>query len=291
MKRFAFAALAALVGALALTVAGCGDDGSDEPTKVNVQVTEKGKGDYAVSVPSEIKGGAVELTLDNSTNQAPHEAQLIRLAEGHTLEEAQGFLDSNSPQEIPDWIQAYGGVGQVNPGETGTATVNLDEGHYVLRDEAENGAKEAPSIQFDVKETSDSDLPDTDASVTAATTGSDDPAHEYDWKTDGLKAGDNTITFDSQGEEALHIIVAAPIKGNATLEDVTKDLESNGPPQSLDFEKGVQTAIIDGDKKEVTKLHFDAGRYAFICFLPDRDEPTKPHYRQGLLKEVTIPAG
>ena len=67
-------------------------------------------------------------------------------------------------------------------------------------------------------------------------------------------------------------------------------LESNGPPKSIDFEHSQQTAVLDGGKKEVTQLNVQAGRYAFICFLPDRDEPTKPHYQQGLLKEVTVPA-
>jgi len=80
-------------------------------------------------------------------------------------------------------------------------------------------------------------------------------------------------------------------KGNATIDDVAKDLDSNGPPQSVDINKAVQTSIIDGGKKQVTKLNLQAGRYAFICFLPDRDEPDKPHYKEGLLKEVTVPSG
>jgi hypothetical protein len=284
---FALAAVAA--GAVALVTTGCGG-GSDEPTKAAVNLTEKGKGDYSIAFPSEIKGGAVQLTLDNSANKAPHEAQIVQIGAGHTYAEAKPILDTERPEKIPEWIRGYGGVNVVNPGETGTATVKLDEGHYVVRDEADNGAKEPPATEFTVNDTNDADLPDTDATVTAATTGSSDPAHEYEWKTDGLKAGENTITFDSQGKEALHIIAAAPIKGNASIDDVVKDLQSNGPPKSIDFEHAQQTAVLDGDKKEVTQLNLQAGRYAFICFLPDRDEPNKPHYQQGLLKEVTVPS-
>jgi hypothetical protein len=290
MKRRIWALTAVAVGALAVAVTGCGGGGSDESTEVAVKLTENGKGDYSVAVPSEIEGGAVELTLDNSANKAPHMAQIVQIGEGHTYAEAKPILDTERPQEIPDWIRGYGGVNQVNPGDTGTATVKLDDGHYVVRDEADNGAKEVPATEFDVNETNDADLPDTDASVTAATTGSQDPAHEYEWKTDGLTAGNNTITFDSQGKEALHIILAAPIKGDATIDDVIKELQSNGPPKSLDVEHFQQTAVIDGGKKEVTQLNLQAGRYAFICVLPDRDEPTKPHYQQGLLKEVTVPS-
>src|SRR4051794_22930163 len=289
MRRSMYALAAMAVGAVALVATGCGD-GSDEPTKAAVNVTENGKGDFSIAFPDEIKGGAVQMTLDNTANKAQHEAQLIQIGEGHTYADAKPILDSEKPEEIPEWIRGYGGVNVVNPGETGTATVKLDEGHYVIRDEADNGAKEVPSAEFDVSETNDADLPDTDATVTAATTGSSDPAHEYEWKTDGLKAGQNTITFDSQGKEALHVIAAFPIRGTASIDDVVKDLQSNGPPKSIDFEHGQQTAVIDGDKKEVTQLNLQEGRYAFVCFLPDRDEPDKPHFEQGLLKEVTVPA-
>jgi hypothetical protein len=290
MKRRIWASATVVAGTLAMVIAGCGGGGSDDPGKVAIQVTENGPGDYTLSVPKEIEGGAVELTLDNSANKAPHAAQLIQLGEGHTFEEANAIIDSDKPQVIPDWIRAYGGIGETKPGETGTATVKLDEGHYAIQDDAENDAKDSTFTEFDVEGTNDADLPDADAEVVGATTGSDDPASEYEWKTDGLKAGPNTFTFDSQGEEALHVLVAAPIKGNATIEQVGQELDSNGPPRSVDFENVVGTSVLDGGKKEVTTLDLQPGRYAFICFLPDRDEPDEPHYKQGMLKEVTIPS-
>jgi hypothetical protein len=278
---------AALGTAAAIAAIGCGGGDSNDPSKVSINVTEKGKGDYAIQAPSGVEAGANTLTLDNSANKAPHDAQLVQLGEGHTFEQAAAIINNPKPVPIPDWIRAYGGVGSTNPGQTGTATVDLDEGHYAVIDDAENGAKQPPHAEFDVSGDNGADLPDADATVTAATTGEKDP--EYEWQTDGLKAGNNTFTFDSQGKEALHIIVAAPIKGNATIEQVGKELDSNGPPKSIDFENASQTAILDGDKQEVTNFNLKAGRYAFICFLPDRDEPDKPHFKQGLLKDVTVP--
>lgn len=289
MKRGVRVLAAMAVGTLAVVAGGCGG-GSEDPTKVAVQVTEKGRSDYTVSVPNQIEGGAVELTLNNGGNRAPHAAQLIRLGERHTFEEALPIIDSDKPVPIPDWINGYGGIGPVQPGHSGTATVKLDEGHYVIQDDAENGAKNPPYTEFDVKERNDAGLPETEATVTAATTDSQDPAHEYEWRSEGLKAGANEITFDSQGDEALHILVAAPIRGNATIEQVGQELETNAPPRSIDFQGATQTEIIDGGKQEVTTLDLRQGRYAFICFLPDRDEPEKPHYEQGLLEEVTVPS-
>jgi hypothetical protein len=287
MNRRTWALGAAATAATALIAAGCGGGSSDEATKVDFKYTETGKGDTTIQAPSEIKGGAVDLTLDNSGNQAPHSAQLIQIGDGHTYAEASAIINSDQPQPIPDWIRAYGGVGDVQPGETGTATVKLDEGHYAVEDDA-GESPQRPYAEFDVNDENDADLPNTDAEVTAATTGEEDP--EYEWETDGLKAGANTLTFDSQGDKALHIIAAFPIKGDATIEQVGQELDSNGPPRSIDFEHGVSTPVLDGGKKQVAQLDLQAGRYAFICFLPDRDEPDKPHYKEGLLKEVTIPA-
>jgi hypothetical protein len=289
IRRLSFALPAAAVAVLVVT--GCGGGGSSDPTKVAVQFTEKGRGDYSVAVPKEIEGGAVELTLNNGGNQAPHAAQLIRLSDGHTYQEASKIIDSNKPVAIPDWINAYGGVGPVQPGQTGTATVELDEGHYALQDDAQNGAKNPTVAEFDVKGSNDADIPETDATVTAATTDSSDPAHEYEWQSEGLKAGDNKITFDSEGDKALHVLVAAPIKGNATIDQVAQELDSNGPPRSIDIQNATQTEVIDGGKKQVADLNLQAGRYALICFLPDRDEPDKPHFKSGLLKEDTVPQG
>jgi hypothetical protein len=288
MKRRTWALCASIATASALIAAGCGGGSSDEPTKVDVKVTEAGKGDTTIAVPSTITGGAVDLTLDNSGNQAPHSAQLIQIGDGHTYAEASAIINSERPLPIPDWIRGYGGIGDVQPGETGTATVKLDEGHYAVEDDAGQGGGPKPHAEFDVNDTNNADLPDTDAKVTAATTGQEHP--EYEWQTDGLKAGANRITFDSQGKEALHIVAAFPIKGNATIEQVGQELDSNGPPQSIDFEHGASTSVLDGGKSEVTTLNLRPGRYAFVCFLPDRDEPNKPHFKNGLLKEVTIPA-
>ena len=267
----------------AVAIAGCGGSDDKDPTKVAVQVTGSGA-QTKLSVPAKIEGGAVEFSLDNSAGKAPASSQLIKVEDGHSADEALAIVNSDKEVEIPEWIRAAGGVGTTAPGETATATVDLDEGHYVAFDDEVHG--KAPFAEFDVDGDNGADLPDTDATVTAATTGEDDP--EYEWEVDGLKAGENTFKFVSEGDKALHIVAAAPIKGDATIDDVAADLDSNGEPKSVDFERIVNTSVIDGGKDEVATFNLDPGRYAFICFLPDRDEPNKPHYKQGLLKEVNI---
>jgi hypothetical protein len=287
MSRRIYVLAAAVLGALALTAAGCGDDGgSSEPTKVDVVFSGSGNA-TKVAVPSEIESGAATFAIDNSDGKVPHSGQVIRIDDGHTLDEALAIVGSDKPQVIPEWIRAYGGPGTANPGESSTATVKLDEGHYALFDDSSNGPP--ISTEFDVKGSGGADLPSTDLKITAAETGNADP--QYEWQVGDLKAGDNTLTFDSEGDEALHLISAVPIKGDATIEDVQKELESGGsggPPQTVDFDNSSDTAVIDGGKSEVTTLNLKPGRYALICFLPDRDEPNKPHFTEGLLKEVNV---
>ena len=46
--------------------------------------------------------------------------------------------------------------------------------------------------------------------------------------------------------------------------------------------------MLDGKKKETTQLNLSKGRYAIVCFLTDRDGKGKPHFQEGMLKEVNI---
>ena len=69
--------------------------------------------------------------------KAPHGVQFIQYTGSHTMEDVLKQLGGNSNM-IPSWIKLQGGIGSV-PGQTGTATVNLPEGNYVLADAAAFG--------------------------------------------------------------------------------------------------------------------------------------------------------
>jgi hypothetical protein len=279
--RMSVLAAAAAISTAAL-LAACGDD--DEPSPASLEITAKdaGKGSYALDAPTDATGGLTEVTLTNDT-KAPQLAQLILLEDGHTLDEALEVISSEG-EEIPDWLRAEGGIGTIAPGETASTTVNLPEGQYAIVDDAENGSREPATAELSVSGAEEGDLPDTDATVTASEVGDD----KYEWEISGLTAGENTLTFNSEGEEALHHIVLAPNVGDATIDGVKNDLESQREPKSIDFENSVDSAVIDGEKSEVTQLNLEAGCYAAICFLPDRDEPDKPHFEEGLLDEVEV---
>jgi hypothetical protein len=271
-------ALAALVAVL--VIAGCGgSSGSDEPTVLKIGVSEQGK-EASFELPKSAEGGLVEVKLTNE-GKAPHGVQFVRFTEGHTEQEVLKELGGES-EKTPDWIRGEGGIGAVGPGETGSATLNLEEGDFVVVDAASFGEGGPPATApLKVTEGEEGDLPDTEGTVTAEEAGHD----KYAWDISGLKAGKDEVTFNSEGDEALHLIIAVPVKGKApSVDQIKKDLakESGPPPSYVEFEKAQSTAILDGGKSQTTTLDLKKGEYIFFCPLTDRDGG-KSHDQEGLL--------
>ena len=269
--------------ALALVISGCGDSGSDEPTVLRIGVSEKGK-TASFSVPKSTTGGLVEVKLTNE-GKAPHGVQFVRYEDGHTAAEALELLESES-DKTPDWLRAEGGIGGVGGGESATATVNLEEGNFLISDAASFGEKPA-TAELTVEGGSSGDLPDTEGTVTAEETGKD----KFAWDVSDLTAGPNQITFDSEGDEAIHLIIAAPLKGKVPpLSQIKKEFgeEKEGPPPPyIDFEAAQSTAVLDGGKSQTTPIDLKPGKYLFFCPLTDRDGG-KSHDQEGLLSIETV---
>ncbi len=278
----------AAIGAVAM-IAGCGGSNSnDNPTTLSLKISENGKA-AAFEAPKTAKGGLVKVDLANQ-GKAPHGVQFIQYT-GHSEQEVLQLLGQNS-NVIPPWVKLEGGIGSVAPGQTGTATVNLPQGNYVLVDAAALGGP-APSsgppatAGMTLSGGSTGDLPDTDANVTADSLGND----KYKWDISGLKTGTNQVTFDSKGDDAVHTIIAVPVKGQAPpVDQIKKDLASNGPPPSYVDPSGLQSsALLDGGNEQTTTLDLKTpGQYIFFCPLMDRDGKGKSHDQEGLLAVETV---
>jgi hypothetical protein len=278
------AALIALAATAAL-IAGCGSSESS-PAKLSLKISEEGK-KTSFQVPKSAEGGLVEVKLTNQ-GKAPHGVEFIQYTGGHSEEEVLKELGGNS-EKIPSWIKLQGGIGSVAGGQTDAADVKLPEGHYVLADAAAfSGPSGGPPATAPLKVSGEAagDLPSTPATVTAANPAKD----KYKWETSGLKAGKNTITFNSKGKEAVHLMIAVPVKGKAPpLSQIKKDLASNGPPPSyVDANEAQSTAIVDGGASQTTTIDLKKpGQYILFCPLSDRDGG-KPHFEEGLLKVETV---
>lgn len=277
----------ALIAALALTA--CGKDkkksssGSGKPAAVSISVAPSGK-TAKYTVPSTIKGGLVAISFKN-TDKMPHAAQLVRFDSGHTAQEALKIVGSES-NKTPSWLHAEGGVA-ANPGQTGTGVLNLAAGQYLVTDLGGPGSTGPPAnAEFKVTSGPTGSLPSTPITITGANPGKD----KYEWQVTGdLKAGENRVTFDSKGKEAIHFIGAFMIKGNHSNAEIIKGLKSNGPPPAfVDQSSFVNTAVLDGGKSQTLGLTLrKPGKYVLFCPLTDRDGG-KEHFEEGMLKTITV---
>jgi hypothetical protein len=276
-------ALGALTVSLGVALAACGSS-STKPSKLSLSISEKGKA-ASFTVPKSAKGGLVDVSIRND-GKAPHGVQFVQYTGNHTQADALKQIGSNS-NKVPTWLKAQGGTTTVAGGQTATATLNLDAGNYVLVDSAALGPGSAgPPATAAVKVTSGDtgDLPSTSATVDANHTGKD----KYAWNISGLKAGSNQITFNSKGNDALHLIAAVPVKGKApSLAKIKSDFAKNGPPPPYIGGAPATSAILDGGKSQTLTLNLKPGQYIFFCPLTDRDGG-KPHDQEGLLKTVTV---
>jgi hypothetical protein len=285
-RRVAF--FAATIGAAA-AIAGCGSSDKSNPTTLSLKIGESGK-TASFQTPKTAKGGLVKVELANQ-GKAPHGVQFIQYSGGHTMAEVLQLLGAQT-NVIPPWVKLEGGIGSVAPGQTGTATVNLPQGNYVLVDATALGGPGPSSgppatAGLTLSGGSSGDLPDTSAEVTADTAGKD----KYKWDISGLKTGANQVTFDSKGEDAVHEIIAVPIKGQAPpLSQIKQDLAKNGPPPAYIDPSGLQsTALLDGGASQTTTLDLkQPGQYLFFCPLMDRDGKGKSHDQEGLLAVETV---
>jgi hypothetical protein len=282
-------AVLALVAALALSACGSskkkyGTSGAASESTLALTIAESGKA-AKYTVPATAKGGLTKLTFANN-GKAPHGAQLARIIGNHTPQEV--FKIIGSGNKVPEWLRAAGGLGPVPPGGSATATLNLDAGRYMVFDPPNGPPKGGPPAfaQFAVTAGTPAPLPSTPTTVTADRVAKD----KYRWVVAGvLKSGRQDITFVSKGKTGLHHINAFRVTGNPSKAEILKAATSNGPPPKfVDQKSFTGTAVLDGEKSQVTPLSLTgAGEWVLVCYLKDRDGG-KEHSREGLLQTVQV---
>jgi hypothetical protein len=290
------------VVALSALVAGCGDDDKKDassgdaakPVSFAITATSQGKTKKAMTFPSSVKAGLVTMTLSN-TDTVPRSAQIIRIVGDHPLDEVVKVVTGDDPK-IPDWIQDGGGVPDVKPGGSASASQVLAPGRYAILDDDEGEGDNAKTWaelgakgEFTVTGArSTAQLPAEAATVTATDDEHGDK-ETYTFKLEGLKAGTNQVHFQNTGSQ-LHHALFVPLRKGATLAQAEKVFKSNRPPSGpppVDFAKIVGTKVIDAGIEQNITLDLPAARYAVICFLSDRDGG-KPHVAKGMIKELDV---
>ena len=117
-----------------MILAGCGDDEEPppgpppQPNEVAFTAVDTEDG-HRFTGPETLTAGWTAIRLVNES-EGHHHLQLVKLPEGMTAEELVDVAQKPGPP--PPGVEFLGGPGTLVPGGDGVATVNLQEGSYVL---------------------------------------------------------------------------------------------------------------------------------------------------------------
>lgn len=280
--------IAVLLAAVVLGACGDDEEGADDDdgageqaaaSEINVKTSE-----YAYSIPSPIvRGGLVELTLDNTGGKEPHEAELVRLDPGKTMADLKAAAGQQGPP--PAWAHPEGGPGPIDPGTTAVYTGNLEAGTYVLQchvpaPDGKDHLAHGMITEIKVEAGEEGEIPEGDVTV---------GANEYDFtNTDKLKAGEQTVRVENQGKEAHHWAMAALAPGKTAQDAIaffSAQTPPAGPPPTTGF-PGLVATLAPGDEAARTLELKSGTTYLMICFIPAPDG--QPHAAKGMLKEIKI---
>jgi Copper binding proteins, plastocyanin/azurin family len=273
VHRGAFACMAAALAAIALVACG-----GEESQTLTYTVTDQGKG-TKIESPSSAETGLAEITLRNES-KGDADLQLIRVEGDHSAEEAvEGLEAAMDGKPFPDWFFAGGGTGSTGTGERQTVTQVLKPGtYYAFHTQGSQGPPDPKSIPA-LKVTGEESSDEVEGGPTVS-------AAEYAFETEELPSGEVEVDFENGGAQPHHLL-ASKIVGDATIEDVERSFKTNSskPPLSEDTFQG--TAVIEGGESQKVTLDLEPGRYAFYCFVSDR-QGGPPHVLKGMVDEVEV---
>jgi hypothetical protein len=282
----AIVAVLAITAIVGIVACGGGQPEQEQEQQAQEQVPEDtlavtlGAGGELTGV-KELPAGPVTVEFANDAPQ-PHELQMIRVDGDHSIEEVLEVISSEG-EPIPGWIHGAGGVGSVAPGQTSTSTQVLESGrHFLIAQLAAEGEEPPVTAELEVSDgQARGKLPEASARI---------DAFEYGFRPEGLKPGRQEVEFNNTGGE-LHHVQAFPLRPGASLDEAKEFFESEEPPEGeeppLDFEGAAGTPVLDGGTKQVLEMELRPGKYALVCFIPDRSGG-KPHLDKGMIDEVEV---
>lgn len=240
--------------------------------------------DYEFNGPSSIPAGMTRITLANE-GQDLHHQQLIKLPDGVTKADLIAAFAAGPGSPPPPGVEAAGGVSVLAPGGNGTATMNLDQGNYVMICLVPD-AEGVPHFALGMV---------SSLTVTAATgplaaePDSDLTVEMFDFGyslSEPITAGVQTIRVTNNGpqdHEAFLVQLAPGASAMDFLAAFAPDAPP-GPPPGLPL--GGFQSIADSGGGFFT-ANFAPGNFALICFVEDVDTGA-PHAVLGMIEEFTI---
>jgi hypothetical protein len=287
--------IAALIAVLLLIAAACDDngDGDDEQEvpgedtpEVAAQIPEVaiGADEFTFDAPASIPGGLTRLVMTN-TGEEDHQALLLRLNEGVTLEDL-----ASAPIETEADAEAYGtffGGPIAGPGGRFDAVLDLEPGSYVMLCAIPSPSDGVPHMEkgmvttLEVTEPPEPqpDPPTTDVTVTLNDFSFDAP--------ETIPAGETTFHVVNAGAQ-IHEMGLAKLDEGVTLEEALQAVASEEPPEGPPPFTVVGALFgLPGGAEGWTTIDLTPGTYGMVCFVTD-PESGQPHIALGMVGSFTV---
>jgi uncharacterized cupredoxin-like copper-binding protein len=247
------------------------------PDPVTVTITAH---DYSFEAPDSVLSGAVTLKLVNRGKEF-HHIWLVRIDHGKTPADFIQAL-SQGHGALPVWAREVGGPNAPAPGGEANATVELDPGTYLITC-AIPSADGKPHIMKGMirtmvvtKAAQRAPMPEADVTMIL---------RDYSFTTlQALTAGRRVIEVRNYGRQS-HEIELVRLAPGKSAHDVLQWIEKpEGAAPGLPL--GGVSPLASGGRSQFT-VDLEVGRYALICFLPDRGDG-KPHFMHGMMQEIEV---
>jgi hypothetical protein len=247
------------------------------PNTVNVTAV-----DFGFEAPPKIPAGAIRFELANHGKEF-HQAQLIRLEDGKTLQDLAKAMSTPGP--TPKWVKFVGGANGIGPGGKANATATLTPGQYAylcLIPSTDGVMHVAKGMvrPFEVTAASSAaaaESPAADVTIKLV---------DYDFQTSQpLTPGRHTIRVENAGPQT-HEIVLLKLAPGKKVEDFGRWAESGMKGRPPAEPLGGIAGLEKGDHGSFD-VDLTPGEYGFICFVPDSKDG-KPHLLHGMMKTIKV---
>lgn len=267
-----------VLAVVALSLSACGGTAIAGPKVPEIVIKAQ---DFSYEVPKQLEAGIVVVTLENAGKE-PHQAQLVRLNDGVTLDLFTAALQQGPEQALP-LVELAGGPNTIDPGQRQQVTVNLKPGQYVIMSFA-SGSDKMPDVAkgmlVPIKVVASNQ-------AQAAEPKADGEAILQDFTIippANVKAGQQVWKVKNQGPQS-HEIALMKLDEGKTMDDVMKFMQapSGKPPFS---NAGGLAALAPGTSAWVS-LNLQPGNYLALCFVPD-PASGKAHAEMGMMQAFSV---
>lgn len=251
------------------------------PYIVVVRATE-----YRFDAPATVPAGTLEFHFENAGREI-HHLWLVRLGHGRTFNDFLKVMDAPNPPRVPSWAVDVGGLNDLSPAMSASATLTLEPGDYAMAcyTPAPDGRSHATHGMF-------KELVVTEPSASEASTASEPAADvtlklsEYAFDlSKPIGRGKTTIRIENDGQQT-HEVILGLLSPGKSMSDALGWFDGglHGPAPLLAI--GGASGLAKGRHEFIT-LDFAPGRYVMFCFVADTKDG-KTHAAHGMMKEFTV---